>query len=63
MSEGLIAAQIGELWGYIDCHGEIIIEPIFEEAYEFTEGIARVEIGKRIGYINKVGEYIWKLQS
>ena len=58
-----MAAQIGEKWGYIDCAGEIVIQPSFEEAYEFIDGIARVEIGKKIGYINKLGEYVWKLQS
>ena len=63
MSENLIAVQIGEKWGYIDCSGEIVIEPIYEEAYEFTGGIARVEIGKKIGYINKLGQYLWELQS
>ena len=58
-----MTAQIGDKWGYIDIEGQIVIEPNFEEAYEFINGIARVEVGKRIGYINKLGEFIWKLQS
>ncbi|MEK6265970.1 MAG: WG repeat-containing protein [Clostridium sp.] len=47
----------------MDSTGKIVIDAVFEEAYEFTDGIARVEIGKRIGYIDKLGEYLWKLQS
>jgi len=46
-------------WGYIDREGSYVIEPRFDEAKEFTEGIARVKPGTKTGYIDKTGRYVW----
>lgn len=45
-------------YGYIDRNGNVVIEPRFNGAYEFSEGLAEVYIGSREGYINKVGEVV-----
>jgi hypothetical protein len=31
--------QVGNRWGYIDLEGQIVIEPTFEAAQSFTEGL------------------------
>lgn len=43
-------------WGYKDAVGKVVIEPQFDEAYNFSEGRAAVELNERLGFINKLGE-------
>ena len=38
------------------------IKPQFDDAMPFSEGLARVAIGDRWGYIDKSGEYVINLQ-
>ncbi|GIO56954.1 WG repeat-containing protein [Paenibacillus cineris] len=45
-------------YGYIDSHGKVIIQPIYANAYNFSEGLARVNVGKAAGYINTEGELV-----
>lgn len=33
--EGLMAVRIGQLWGYMDIHGSLIIPPMFDKALDF----------------------------
>ena len=54
--------KIGGKYGYINKAGEIVINPQFDDAWSFSEGLARVEIGDKYGYINKAGEYVIKPQ-
>lgn len=42
-------------WGYKDEKGNEVIPPHFVWADKFSEGLARVRIGKEIGYINEDG--------
>jgi hypothetical protein len=54
-SEGLAVVRYRE-WGkqgYIDKTGSIAIEPIYDSAGKFSEGLAAVHIGDRCGYIDK----------
>jgi len=46
--------------GYINASGKLIINPGFEEAYVFHEGLAAVKFEKKYGYINTKGEVIIK---
>ncbi|ANH83126.1 hypothetical protein A8C56_20995 [Niabella ginsenosidivorans] len=40
--EGLIAVKIGDLWGYINAKGRVVIRPQFQSAGDFHEGFAVV---------------------
>lgn len=40
-------------WGYIDKSGEFIIKPKFDDALDFCDGVAPVEVDDKYGYIVK----------
>jgi hypothetical protein len=46
--------------GFINLHGQMVIEPLFYSAGSFQDGLCLVETEDSIGYINKQGEYVWK---
>lgn len=48
----------GQLWGYKNIKGEIMIQAQYEFAAEFYEGIALVLKNDKVGYINKRNETI-----
>lgn len=50
---------VGAKWGYIDKTGEVVIEPRFDYANEFHNGLAKVTVDDKWAYINKQGEYVW----
>ena len=50
--------KIGDKYGYINPKGEIVINPQFDEAGSFSEGLADVKIGGKEGYINPKGEIV-----
>lgn len=55
----LIPVQSGEKWGYVDKHGKYVINPQFESAYYFREGLARVcSTNGMYGFINSKGKYV-----
>ena len=60
-SEGYASLQINEKWGYIDKTGKIAIEPKYDMAYSFTDGLALVSEGGREGFIDTDGNYVIKL--
>lgn len=48
-------------YNYIDQKGNLLNEIKYDRAYPwFHNGIAQVFIGKKMGYINKTGKYIWE---
>ncbi len=72
--EGLAAVEINDKWGYIDKTGKIVIEPKYDEAVAFSEGLALVQLGKKsssiylqsftpyedvlYGYIDRTGKFV-----
>lgn len=48
LSEGLISVKRREKYGYMDMEGKMIIQPQFESAYGFSDGVASVSIGKNM---------------
>jgi len=44
--------------GYIDHEGVIRIEPRFDDAFSFGEGLAAVQVGQSWGYINEGGDQL-----
>lgn len=50
--------KIGAKYGYINNNGQILIEPRFENAYKFAEGLAAVKILNKWGFIDTAGEMV-----
>ena len=46
-------------WGFIDKNGKWTINPQFDEAMPFSDGLAQVKIGRKIGYVDTDGKYAW----
>ena len=71
-SEGLAAVQLrkgawGKEWGFIDQHGNWVIQPAFACAAPFSEGLALIGVREvqgawRYGYIDKTGTIVIKPQ-
>ena len=55
----LFPIKSGDKWGYVDKNGQYIINSQFEEAYNFSEGLAlfRSTDGK-YGFIDEEGKYV-----
>lgn len=45
-------------YGFIDKGGNWVIEPLFDDVYDFDNGVAEVIINEKAGYINKKGNII-----
>jgi len=59
-SEGLARAYDNKTrkWGFIDKTGNIIIQPQYDEALSFFDGLARVKREGKYGFINKEGKEV-----
>lgn len=57
-NDSYIAIKKGDLWGFANTKGEIVIEPIYEGAKSFSMGMAPVEVEDRWGYINIEGKLV-----
>ncbi|MFH0888875.1 MAG: WG repeat-containing protein [Planctomycetota bacterium] len=61
--EGLASVLIDGKWGYIDITGKIVIKPQFVSAWNFSEGLAYVQIDDKNAldknaYIDKTGQIV-----
>lgn len=54
----LFPAKQNGLYGYIDGNGNMVIKPQFEDAEEFFEGLAAVELNDKYGFIDKRGNMV-----
>lgn len=45
-------------WGYKDWKGNVLIQPQFDEAFAFSEGLACVEKEEKLGYIDMTGNIV-----
>lgn len=45
-------------WGFVDSQGKIIIEPKFEEAFNFHDGLAKVRLNGYFGFIDPTGKLV-----
>ena len=51
------AAKDGK-WGLLDNKGNVLTEFIYQGAYDFTNGYARVMLNDKVGVVNKTGKLI-----
>ncbi|MBQ5975757.1 MAG: WG repeat-containing protein [Bacteroidales bacterium] len=54
--DGLALVEKDHLYGYADINGNLVIYPCFQNAYQFSDGLAPVFIGQW-GYINTKGDF------
>lgn len=55
----LIPVKSGEKWGYINTKGEYKINPQFQDAQFFRDGLAKVlSVDGKVGYISEDGKYV-----
>jgi len=51
--------ETGDKYGYFDTTGKVVIEPVFEHAHDFSDGLAGVGISdSEYGYIDKNGKMV-----
>ena len=54
----LIPCRKGYKWGFCDRNKNLIIKPIYDDAYPFFEGLATVWLNGKCGFIDKKGSII-----
>lgn len=66
-SEGLARVELKEATvglmsttGFIDLQGQMVIEPTFFSAENFHDGLCLVTTEDLIGYVNRIGEFVWQ---
>ncbi len=57
-NDSYIAVKQGELWGFADQDGKVVIEPQYEEAKSFAMGLAPVKVEGYWGYITTECELV-----
>ncbi len=61
--EGIeVTATQGGKWGFIDRYGRFVINPVYDEAKGFSNGLAAVRIGWEWGYIDTLGSLVYQPQ-
>ena len=50
--------QVGDLWGFIDSTGKMVIEPQFPYAGNLHEGLALVKKDGKFGYTDRSGRMV-----
>jgi beta-lactamase regulating signal transducer with metallopeptidase domain len=57
-ADQLFVIQQDRKYGYIDITGELVIEPRFEAAYDFNEGLSGVRLEGKWGFIDQSGAFV-----
>ncbi|MCU0231682.1 MAG: WG repeat-containing protein, partial [Acidobacteria bacterium] len=59
-TDGLAWFELDDRYGFVDKNGKIAINPQFDEAKPFENGLAHVKLGRgQWGYVDKTGKFIW----
>lgn len=56
--DDLILVKLKDKYGYIDKTGKFVLQPQYEDAHEFSEGLAGVKIDGKEGFIDKTGNMV-----
>lgn len=62
INEKMIAVKKYGKWGFMNLTGKMVIQPQFQEAHHFSEGLAAVKIKGKWGYINNKGKIVIKAE-
>jgi hypothetical protein len=57
-STKLLIVRVNGKAGFIDRTGTVVIEPKYEDAYDFSEGLAPIKVDGKWGFINESGRTI-----
>lgn len=57
-SLALFPIEVNSRWGYMDRSGKTVIEPRFDWADDFSEGLAAVKVGELWGFIDTNGKLV-----
>lgn len=57
-SDGCIAFEKDGKWGFVDTSGKVVIEPLYDEAKSFSNGLAAVCKDGKWGFINSSNEVV-----
>lgn len=49
-------------WGYMNRDGKVVIEPRYDDAEPFYEGLAAVKLGEKWGYVDQCGKLVVSAQ-
>lgn len=52
--------RVGNLYGFRNAEGQIVIDPQFDQAWHFSEGLARVSMDGKWGFIDRAGQQVVK---
>lgn len=58
LSDGLRAVLVGDKWGYMDNHGNMVIKPTFKNCFGFHKGKAWAAKSSKYGVIDKTGNFV-----
>jgi len=59
--DGLAKVKLEKKWGFIDTLGRVVVKPKYDQAENFSEGLARVRISQKgWGLVNTKGVEILK---
>jgi hypothetical protein len=60
-ADGLAGVSLeGNKWGFIDRSGKTVLPAKYDWVYGgFRDGLAKVTVAGRVGYINKQGDWLW----
>lgn len=58
----LIPYRKGDKWGFCNEKKNILVEPKYDDAVPFSEGLAGVRLNNKYGYIDKTGQEITPLK-
>ena len=58
VNDGLIKVEKDGLFGYIDYNGNVVVEPQYKDAKDFSDGLAAVMKDKLYGYIDTKGNLV-----
>lgn len=60
--DGLIAVKQNGKWGYMNSHGEMVIQPQFQQARSFSNGLGAVCQDGKWGFIDQEGQVVIECQ-